>query len=198
MPNKNKHEIYNIKLDKDTDPNKIKGLVGIGLAAGALFLAGCATNGDHAPKHEQLLVSCDINETPRISKDMSLEETPRVEGFNISCVGYDEKGKETTFSMPGVEFVNPSDPSSNDLSFTELEGNPWIDSAALKHVSFVVDIKGTADHGFSIETVSPEISGTESMEFNVPDKSYNQLGDSGEVRVDSVEVVEGPGVGVVG
>jgi len=217
--------------EAERERRTFRGLVGIGLAAGSLFLGACARNGvEHRDPKAEILVVCDvldINNLPRAEVSLDGgdygvgrsesrvithgEETTRIDtiqAFDISCVERRPDGVIVSQSIPQIDIGVPGDPFRDDLQFWQLDSDPALASRVneLRKVSYVLTVKpdDLAAEGFSVSSLqlfdsyvvaSPGSSEATDNGVNV---DFSRLDHPNSVRIRSVTVSDGPGLGQFG
>jgi hypothetical protein len=157
-----------------------RGLVGVGLAAGSIFLSACSNLGiEHGHAEAHILVTCDVSDIDDLPRaEVSLDggeygiggtdvhavtqggETTRVDeirAFNIMCVERRADGVIISRQAPSLDIGIPGDPFQENLQFWQLHDNPEVASkvADTHKVKYVVTVTPDASHadGFSISSL---------------------------------------------
>lgn len=166
----------------ETEPERrrLRGLIGVGLAAGSLFLGACGKNGvEHVDPKAQIVVTCDVSDITNlpqaqvsidqshykrsITGDRTITEGDQVtqidtiQAFDISCVERRPDGLVISQKIPTIDIGVPGNPFRDDLQFWQLGVDPEVDKEVTeKHkVSYVLTVEPdeTAAEGFSVSTL---------------------------------------------
>jgi hypothetical protein len=218
--------------ETETERRSFRGLVGIGLAAGSLFLGACTKNGvEHPDPKAEILVTCDVSDSSNLPRaEVSLEggdygaggsvhrtitrgdnvvHIDSFQAFNISCIERRPDGVIISQEIPSLDIGVPGDPFRESLQFWQIDSAPGIKAevAETRKVKYVLTVRPNAQSadGFSISSLNlvqspwyPNGHGTMTADDRAVSVDLRWLDEPNSVRLDSVTISDGPGLGQFG